>query len=138
MSHNNDEDWGRDTLSAENMLYIFGGAKDPRRSKALKEAINDPEHGRLFVHDVCYGQRYTYTIEHVNQLLTADDNPDQIKERIVELLPRLSDKQKRWVVEGITSGGLEVVREINPSVAEAIRGRTSRHPPLMLGNTPRR
>ncbi len=120
MSH--DEEWGRDALKSENTLYIYRPEGD--KEKRFAEALGAQRHaGRLFVHDVCYGQRYTYTMEHVNSIFVSEENPDGIKERIVELLPYLSEQQKQWVAESISDAALAVVESINPQTAADISGR---------------
>lgn len=117
-----DDEWGRDSLKSENTLYIY--RPDGEKEKRFAEVLGAKRHeGRLFVHDVCYGQRYTYTIEHVNRILTDEENPDSIKERIVDLLPHLAENQKQWVAEGISDAGLAIVGSVNPQTAAEITRR---------------
>lgn len=116
-----DDGWGRDSFGPQNMLYVYrpGGERERAYLQTVPGATDE---GRLFLHDICTGRRLTYTVEHVNALLSSPDNPDNIKERIVELIPRLSPPQKQWLAEGISEPALAAVREMDLPLAEAIQG----------------
>lgn len=123
-----DGGWGRDgRLRPENMLYVYR-SDDPRAQNFIKTVRGARHEGRLFIHDICTGNRLTYTASHVNQLLTDTENPDGIKERIVSMIPRLSAQQQQWLADGINDAALQVVEQMEPAQAFRLRelkGRSS-------------
>lgn len=121
MTHATSDDggWGRDGAIASNMLYVY--RPEGIKERVFVETVKGASHeGRLFLHEKCTGNRASYTTEHVNHLLTRNENPERIKERIVELIPRLSQQQKQWLADGISDEALAVVRGIEQSMADML------------------
>jgi len=116
----NNGGWGNgpDSFPAKNTLYIY--RPGDIREESFAERSGKTHEGRLFIHDKCTGNRASYTAAHVNELLTAPDNPEQIKERIVELIPRLSPDQMRWLATDISKDALKTIQSIQPQVAETL------------------
>jgi len=113
-----DGDWP-DTRMPQNILDVYRQDGLPERS--FVETVTGASHeGRLFLNSKCMGQRVSYTATHVNMLLTREENPEGIKERIVTLIPRLSSEQKQWLAQGISDAALRVVRAINADTASLI------------------
>jgi|GEM_PF-5014086 len=115
----NDGGWGRDGEIARNMLYVYRpeGQKEQVFVKYIAGASHE---GRLFLHDKCTGQRASYTAKHVNVLLTRPENPESIKERIVSLIPILSDQQKQWLADGISDEALAAMNGIDHHMTELL------------------
>ncbi len=113
-----DGGWGRDGTPPTNMLYVYreSGAKE----QAFARQSGKAHEGRLFLHEICTGNRVSYAAHHVNAKLTDIENEDDIKGRIVHLIPHLSPAQKIHLAKGISPEALEVVRGLNPQTASAI------------------
>ena len=118
---NNGESCSSNSLSASNMLYVYRPDR-PRELYYVKTVQGARHNFKLFLHDFCTGNRASYTAKHVNQLLTDKDNPERIKERIVELIPHLSEQQKKWLADGISSEALNVIKTIDDNIAQMIDG----------------
>ncbi len=113
--------WGRgaDVTIPKNILRVY--RPDGKAEQTFVENVAGSSHeGRLFLHDKCTGQRASYTVEHVNALLTGSENLEGIKERIVELIPRLSAQQKQLLADGISAKALETVQSIDPDMAASL------------------
>lgn len=117
--HDDDGGWGRDGMIPTNILYVY--RPEGVKERAFVHTVPGASHeGRLFFHEKCTGNRASYKAEHVNYLLTRDENPERIKERIAELIPRLSDRQKQWLAEGISDEALAVVGGIDSQAADIL------------------
>lgn len=113
-----DEEWGRDSLRVANMLTLY--KPDGPREMAFVATTGKTHARRLFLHKKCTGEYASYTPEHINLLLTAKENPDSIKERLVAMMPALPPEKLRLLADAITPDALEVVRTHNPQVAGKI------------------
>jgi hypothetical protein len=119
MRPEDDGGWGRAGEIPSNMLYVY--RPEGPKERAFAQATGKSHEGRLFLHEICTGNRVSYTTARVNDLLTQPENEEHIKERIVELIPALSPKQKRQLAEGISKTALNVVSHINPEVAAQLK-----------------
>jgi len=110
---------GPDAFPATNILRIYRPGNVPEENFATR--TKNGHEKRLFIHSLCTGNRASYTAQHVNQLLTASDNPEGIKERIAQLIPHLSADQLGWLASDINTEALHTLTAISPETAEKLR-----------------